>query len=70
MSIDYLQRRDSDGVIHHIDVQDQPQSCVLASIGMLMRQLHHYRSTKLPDTMTDEMVALYSIQFRGSLLAF
>ena len=73
MAIDYIRVRDSDGVEHLLDRQDQPQSCALASIGMVWRQIRHLKTNnigrKLPDYETDELnLRLFSGLFAGSLL--
>jgi hypothetical protein len=35
---EYIRARDSDGVTHYIDRQNEPESCALASIGMMWDQ--------------------------------
>jgi hypothetical protein len=35
---EYIRRKDSDGVMHFIDKQNEPMSCALASIGMMWDQ--------------------------------
>ena len=35
---EYIRRQDSDGVTHYIDRQNEPESCALASIGMMWDQ--------------------------------
>lgn len=34
MATEYIAYKDHDGVVHHVDKQNEPMSCALASIGM------------------------------------
>jgi hypothetical protein len=38
MAIDYITAKDTDGVAHYIDKQDEPMSCALACIDMVYEQ--------------------------------
>jgi hypothetical protein len=39
MTTEYTQRRDSDGVVHYVDRQNEPMSCALSSIMMIEDQI-------------------------------
>lgn len=39
MTTEYIQRRDSDNIVHYVDKQNEPMSCALASIAMMEDQI-------------------------------
>lgn len=64
MTTEYLTRKDSDGVAHYIDKQDEPMSCALACIGMAYDQ-----STRTCGDLDEPGYKLVSYKFPRSLLA-
>ena len=64
MAIDHIARRDSDGVTHYVDRQDEPMSCALACIGMAWEQTRQQCSVR-----QESGYKIVSGQFPQSLLA-
>lgn len=63
MAKEYIRRRDSDGVEHYLDKQNEPESCVLCSIGMM------WDMSRGQCGVTDETgYKIMSARFPGSLL--
>jgi hypothetical protein len=63
MTTEYIRRRDSDRVEHYVDRQNEPQSCALASVGMM------WDISRQQCGATDETGYKYiSALFPGSLL--
>lgn len=63
MTTEYKTYRDSDGVTHYVDKQNEPMSCALASIGMM------WDMSRQQCGVTDETgYKVISAQYPGSLL--
>ena len=65
MATEYLQRKDSDGVVHYVDRQNEPMSCALACIGMAWQTTRH----QCLINAAEEKLKTTSGAFSGSLLA-
>lgn len=60
---EYIPRRDTDGVTHYVDRQNEPMSCALASIGMMWNQTRQQCSVN-----NETAYKAISGKFSGSLL--
>lgn len=60
---EYIRRQDSDGITHYIDRQNEPESCALASIGMMWDQSRQQCSVN-----SEGGYKTISANFPGSLL--
>jgi len=65
MATEYLQRKDSDGVVHYVDKQNEAMSCALSSINMAWQTTRHQCLVNAQE----EKLKLTSAAFDGSLLA-
>jgi hypothetical protein len=63
MTTEYIRHRDSDGVEHYVDKQNEPMSCALASIGMM------WDMSRQQCSVVDETgYKVISARYPGSLL--